>query len=100
MLVWSLIIFALYFFGVNALLFRLLRGVNKEGGSEHTTNQNEALGFIYLKYKDEYRNWELVLNFRKCLVVVAQIFYQLQRLGILPEEVLPGVGTAIELAVL
>ena len=33
-------------------------------------------------------------------VLVAQIFYQLQRLGILPEEMLPGVGTAIELAVL
>ena len=74
MLVWSLIIFALYFLGVNALLFCLLRGVNKEGGSDHATNHNEALGFIYLKYKDEYRNWELVLNFRKCLVVVAQIF--------------------------
>ena len=33
-------------------------------------------------------------------VVVAQILHQLQRLGILPEEVLPGVGTAIEFTVL
>ena len=33
-------------------------------------------------------------------VVVAQILHQFQRLGILPEEVLPSVGTAIELTVL
>ena len=33
-------------------------------------------------------------------VFVAEVFYQLQRLGVFPEEVLPGVGTAIELAVL
>ena len=33
-------------------------------------------------------------------VFVAQILHQLQRLGILPEEVLPGVGTPIELAIL
>ena len=33
-------------------------------------------------------------------VFVAEVFYQLQRLGVFPEEVFPGVGTAIELAVL
>ena len=45
------------------------------GSFQHVfLKQRKQYGFIFLRYKPEWRNWELATNFRKFLTVAAQVF--------------------------
>ena len=76
----SFFLFCGYFFGFNFLLLILFMSVNEDRESLYQA-QKEELGFIFLRYKDEYRNWELVSNFRKFLTVVAKAYLSYTGVG-------------------
>ena len=73
MMAGSVFLFVGYVFGFNRLLKDVIDNADEGDHIEYEKRKKE-FGFVFLRYKDDHRNWELVSNFRKLLTVVVQVF--------------------------